>query len=335
MTDGEPREDAARALTEWARVRGVSLVKGEELAAPTSSGGDDDIAERVEKEIARAREAVAALDVDAAERALARAERLLRDHPELLQAAWLRAEVDRTWAARFLRIEPRDEARAQNAWQHAAALDGGRVAGVGEKDQGKKPTQETTVIIAGASGTGVRVFFDGEPRLTTRERGKTSIHVKAPSAEHQLVVYDGDVVLFASWITIADGVSSIEVSVARAGSCARASFGSVVRVDEQISAEGVTCPRWIAAIPGERPGSVLVARCERDTCGPLLEWRTDRGAAGPPQGHLRDTSWPGWATWTLVGVGAMTATVVTLVATGVLEARPVEQRFIAGGARVE
>jgi hypothetical protein len=34
-------------------------------------------------------------------------------------------------------------------------------------------------------------------------------------------------------------------------------------------------------------------------------------------------------------VGAATATVITLVATGVFESRPVEQRFVAGGARVE
>ena len=71
------------------------------------------IADRVEKELDRAREAIAALDADVAERALARAETLLREHPELPQAAWLRAEVHRSWAARWTRVEPRDDQRAQ------------------------------------------------------------------------------------------------------------------------------------------------------------------------------------------------------------------------------
>ena len=59
------------------------------------------------------------------------------------------------------------------------------------------------------------------------------------------------------------------------------------------------------------------------------------GDGGPPQSLGKRSTWPGWATWTVLGVGAATATAITLVATGVFESRPVEQRVVAGGARVE
>ena len=36
-----------------------------------------------------------------------------------------------------------------------------------------------------------------------------------------------------------------------------------------------------------------------------------------------------------VGVGAVAATTITLIATGVFESRPTESRFVAGGVRVE
>ncbi|MBN9165850.1 MAG: hypothetical protein J0I07_33175, partial [Myxococcales bacterium] len=99
---------------------------------------------------------------------------------------------------------------------------------------------------------------------------------------------------------------------------------------------GVACPRWLAAIPGQKRGSVLVARCERDTCGPLLEWRTERlPTYGPPQAHSTVAGWPSWATWTLVGIGAATAASMAIIATGVFETRPVEPRFVVGGARQE
>ena len=167
------------------------------------------------------------------------------------------------------------------------------------------------------------------------EGGKTLARVRAAAAEHHVVVQDGEQIALASWIAISEGAATVEIAVSRPSTCARSSFAAVAREGDQIRAEDVTCPRWVAAIAGERPGSVLVARCNREHCGPLLEWRTERGVYGSPQGIAEGKKWPAWATWTLVGTVALTATFVTLVATGVFETRPVEQRFIAGGARNE
>jgi hypothetical protein len=127
------------------------------------------------------------------------------------------------------------------------------------------------------------------------------------------------------------------VSIADGGACSRAQLAGVRRIDatSQVVATGVSCPRWIAASAGERRGSVMVASCERDRCGPLLEWRVERRVLPEAPQPPTQRRWPAWATWTLVGIGAATATSVALIASGVFEGRAVEQRFVVGGARQE
>ena len=110
-----------------------------------------------------------------------------------------------------------------------------------------------------------------------------------------------------------------------------------------MQAPGVTCDHWVAAVATERRGAVLVARCAGSACGPFVEWRSEGGFdIGPGEGpgtaarpSVPHGGWPGWATWTAVGVGVLAATTITLVATGVFESRPTEQRFVAGGVRIE
>jgi len=342
VSPSEGRDDATHALREWARARGVVLV-------PASSGGsralevDMSLAERIEKELDRAREAIAALDADPAERALARAEALLRDHPELPQAAFLRAEVHRRWATRFSRVEPRDEARAQAEWQEADALDGGRVAGVGETSFPPRRKTAATLAVSGAGKRRLVVRLDGlEITGAASAEGTTSFALDVPAAEHHVGVTLDDEQVFASWIAIADTAPdaprpTIPINVGDSGACSAKTFSRVAR-DESggIRAPSVSCDRWVAAIPSERRGAVLVARCERDGCGPLLEWRVESslGAGAPADIPIRH-AWPAWATWTMVGVGVVAVAVTTVVATGVLETRPVEQRFVSAGVKVE
>ena len=336
LDGGTGSEDAARALSEWARARGVTLAPLDDGATAPALAIDLAIGERVEKELERALESIAALDADGADRALARAEAVLRDHPELPNAAWLRAEVERTWARRFTRIEPRDETRAQAAWENAYALDNGRVAGVGETDHGPRKRAATTIVVRGARNVKLTVRLDGNELAGTSDAsGTVTFPIEVPPAEHQLVALADGQIVFASWVAIAPS-APIDIAISESGSCGRATFASVTRSENVVQAAGVTCPSWIAAVPSERPGTVLVARCARETCGPLLEWRVERyGPAGPPQMLGTTARWPSWATWTLLGIGAATATSVALVASGVFESRPIEPRFVGGGARVE
>ena len=343
-TPGDGHDDATRAVLEWARARGLRVRPAIESSRGGLENTDLTIADRVEKELDRAREATAALDADVAERALARAETLLREHPELPQAAWLRAEVHRSWAARWTRVEPRDDHRAQVAWQDADALDGGRAAGIGEVAFPLRPRIAATLAIQGVSSQRVVARLDGnELSASSSTAGTTTYTLDVAPTEHQIVVTVDGETLFASWVAIPDAPASppvITVRVSSESACAASSFGGV-SADGQggVRAAGVGCDHWIAAMPTERPGAVLIARCERAGCGPLLEWRVSGGldaTAGVAPPHARrGGAWPAWATWTALGVGAVAATTITLIATGVFESRPTEPRFVAGGVRVE
>jgi hypothetical protein len=99
----------------------------------------------------------------------------------------------------------------------------------------------------------------------------------------------------------------------------------------------VACDRWVAAAPTARRGAVLVARCSADNSGPYVEWRSEGGldVTGTRPITPHGGPWPAWATWTALGVGVVAATTITLIATGALESRPTEQRFVAGGVRIE
>ncbi len=340
----EGRDDASRAVADWARARGLKLAtSASESVTHPASRIDFSIADRVEKELDRAREAIAALDADVAERALARADALLRDHPELPQAAWLRAEVHRGWAARFTRVEPRDDIRAQLAWQDADALDGGRAPGIGEATFPPRARTPVTFTVLGAGSRAVVVRLDGVDLTGTASEGSVAYALDVVPTEHQLVVsVDGDVA-FTSWVSITGAAAGaprarIAVRVGDEGSCA--AIAGVTREGNAVRAPNVSCERWIAAVPTERRGAVLVARCERSTCGPFLEWRSEASfgaATAGPEGPVARPGggWPAWATWAAIGVGAAAATTITLIAAGVFEARPVEERFVAGGVRVQ
>lgn len=339
-----PREDAARAIGAWARARGLRVHGATGTTEQPSVPLDLTIADRVEKELDRAREGIAAADADAADRALARAESMLREHPELPQAAWLRAEVSRSWASRWTRIEPRDEQRAQAAWQDADALDGGRAAGIGEVAYPARARVALAVTVAGRGSRTIVTRLDGAPLAGSASAdGVVTYALEVSPAEHQLVVtLDGEPV-FASWVTVAPAspgapVPTVPIRVGDDGACSASSFAGVARDGAGgVRATGVTCDRWVAAVATERPGAVLVARCAGGACGPFVEWRSEGGFEGPgarPVAPHREP-WPAWATWTALGVGVVAATTITLIATGVLESRPTEQRFMAGGVRVE
>ena len=336
------RDDALRAISDWGRARGLKVLVAADGTAASAVKVDFAIADRVEKELDRAREAIAALDADVAERALARADAILREHPELPQAAWLRAEVHRSWAARWTRVDPRDDVRAQIAWQDADALDGGRAAGIGEVTFPSRTKVTATLTVEGGSRRAVVARLDGVELAAASTDGPLTYPIDVPPAEHHLVIsLDGETA-FAGWVAIAGASAGsprlpIPIRIGDDGACSAASFAGVTRDGNDVRAANVSCDHWVAAVPAERRGTVLVARCARSTCGPFLEWRSESSFGGGPERPLasRSGAWPAWATWTAVGVGAALATTITLVATGVFESRPTEPRFVAGGVRTE
>jgi hypothetical protein len=327
-----PGEEARRALEAWGRARGVRLAPPGEERAPLVAI-DWSAGERVEQEIARARDALAGLDFDAAERSLARADATLREHPELPQGAWLRAEVERGWSARWLRAgsadargpAPEDVERAKRAWQRGAALDGGREPGLGER--AFEPAAAVTATL--------RVEGDGAPRLD----GAAVLQglVQRGEGEHLLAVVrpDGGTV-WAGWVSLAQG-SVIRVAAEPAAACSRADLRRAHVERGAVLAPGVQCGRWVAAIPAS-PGAVDVALCEGETCGPLATWRASSPliapAPGPGQADSSRGGWPAWATWTVAGVGVAGAALAIVAAAGAFKPAPSETHFVNGGLQI-
>jgi len=313
------------ALEQWALARGVRLVLPADGSLPEIPV-DLAIGSRVEDELDRARDAIAAHETDAAERALARAEALLREHPELPQGAWLMAEVHRVWSARWQRLQPRDVARADAAWQRAAALDGGRVAGVGETAAPALPSARGRIELEGA-GPGAVLRIDG---IETAQG-----HVTRAAGEHQMTVTESSSVRYAAWVTFAEG-AVVRVHVPGPPACSTADLERA-RVDgAQIHAAGVHCSSWVAALPSGA-GALRIATCEKERCGPLVEWRvgTARLPSGPSTEEPRPGRWPAWATWTAFGAGIAVATTVALAATGAFDKQRSEARFVNGGVKIQ
>ena len=333
---GEPRsapsDEARRALEAWAKARGVELAPPREAAAPALAI-DWSAGERVERGLGRVRDALAGLDLDAAERELARAEGTLRDHPELPQAAWLRAEVARAWSARWLRSG--DEERAKRAWQRAAGLDGGREAGLGEKGFAPEATITATIRLRGDGGDALRL--DGAivpPGDVARTAGEHALAIVSPEGA----------TLWADWVSLAPG-SAVEVEAPAAPACSRADVGRArgEAKGERVDAAGVRCGAWVAALASGSGAVVRVATCAGGTCGPLVEWRAiasgpsgwTSGPVAPSTEPASRARWPAWATWTLAGVGVVGAAVGVAAAAGAFRSSPApETQFVNGGIQV-
>jgi len=312
------------ALDRWASAHDVSLRRPSD-ASPPRVAVDLAIADAVEQELVRAREAMGALDAEAVERALEAAESALRAHPELPQAAWLRAEVERAWSARFARVEPRDPDRAARAWARAAALDGGRAAGVGEPATAdhRDPPPPAALTIARLPD-GARAYVDGEPV-------DASLVARRPPGEHAVVVTEDGAVAWAAWVTLHDGGDAAPLPDLAPPACSRSDVSRAALRGGAIDAARVSCPAWIA-VREVRAGVIAIARCEGARCGTWVEWRSS--AETRPGGRRRpDPGWPSWATWTIVGAGAALAAGAIAVAAGAFDRAPRETRFVNGGLK--
>jgi len=322
-----PSTDARRALDEWAEARGFRLVAPRPSPLPIVAV-DATVAASVEDELDHARDALTALDAPATDHALANAEALLRDHPELPQAAWLRAEVLRARATRFRRLPPHDAARSTADWLDAASLDGGRVAGVGE-------VAPAAGLPAGPMGTVVveRAGDDDADHAVVRLDGVLvpGATLATVAGEHQLTVtYEGALVR-AAWVTVEAG-KTLRITPPEPAACSPHDLGRARLVDGRVVATGIRCRAWVFARESATSrGELSLATCEGAACGTPFIWSV--GPMGPvlPEARRATMRWPAWATWTLVGAGAAAVAGATLAATGVLRPTHAEPVFTTGG----
>jgi hypothetical protein len=323
MAPEPPDREQSRALSSWSNAHAIQVAPPSSEIAPALAT-DPAASEFVESMLERARDAIAARESGDAERAIASAESVLRAHPELPQAAWLMAEVERAKAARWRRLPPADVEAATSAWLRAEALDGGRVPGIGEESSSQHPSPATVVLELSSDQT--------QPWLDGRLVSSGSLAMRAgPHA--LLITWDGTPV-WSAWIEAPPGRSTMRVSIPEAPACSAGDVSSARVIGEAVEARRVQCPAWIAATGAAQPGSLRLAMCSADRCGPLLMWRPPAPWLwSPTVQHDRGIRWPTWATWSLVGAGAaIAAGVVILAAT---RSTPSETRFVNGGLKTQ
>jgi hypothetical protein len=327
-------------------LRSWSLAHGVELAPPRDEGPrglavDYHLAADVEALLDRAHDAIAARDADGTDSALSAAESALRAHPELPQAAWLMAEVERTRSTRWRRIAPVDAEAAERAWLRAEALDGGRTAGLAEEAAEGHAAAATVTVESVPDGAvawldGVSLTdVSGIPTLA----GPHVLAVTLASPRFRPGSGEaGDLpsggapgeVLLARWIDVPAGPSRVAVPVSGTMPCSSSDLARASLGGEGISAAGVRCEQWIAVTSSATPGAIRVARCGRGGCGPLLEWSPlPAWSWSPPPARPAD-GWPSWATWGIVGAGAAIVAGAIVVASGALQPASTETRFVIG-----
>jgi hypothetical protein len=323
---GAPSPAAERSLAAWAEARGVRL------SAPTASPAvaikpDLAIGDAVEDDLSRARDAITSQDAAAADAALARAEELLRAHPELPQASWLLAEVLREGAVRSRQLAPHDATRAALAWNRAASLDRGRAAGVGEVTG----DAATTSALATLSIAGLAADEAAKARVTVD--GVSTTTLASATGDHQVRVTIEGALVWAGWVRVAAGHDRAVVTLPRAAPCSQEDL-SRAGLRATPSASGVACGDWVHVDDDASDAGLGIARCSGDACGPVVRWKV--GPPGPvvPESRGHETRWPVWGTAAIVTAGVVVVAVATLAATGVFRPTHDQAVFTTGGLHV-
>ncbi len=322
MAPAPPDDAQARALTSYARAHGLSLSAPTDQV-PTPLGVDPRLAEDVERLLERARDAMAARDDEAFDRLLGAAESTLEAHPELAQAAWLRAELERTRATHFDRMVPADPARAAAAWAVAAALDGGRVPGVGEPAGRSQVAPPSTLTLPEALLLGATVRFDGQPTA--------SLVISTRAGKHAVVVEVDGAPTWASWIDAPPGTSALFIPAPELPACSQLDVRRARAAGDTVEAHGVRCPAWLAATATADDPAIHVATCAADHCGRWQSWQPPPLWTFEPRREAPPASWPGWASWGVAGAGALVATSIVIAVSGVLAPAPSTTEFVVGG----
>lgn len=336
------------ALASWSHAHGV-LLSGPRGDEPTPLAMDGSVAEGVEELLDRTREALSARDPEAVDLALASAESLLRAHPQLPQAAWLMAEVERGRAARFRRLQPIDDEAVCRASSRADALDGGRVGALGEESSSPPAASAPVAFNPGPGEPLTWLWVDGV-------RFPLNIIALRPGL-HAIVVMNAGAPVWADWVETGMANSIVRVAEGRPAPCSRADLARarviVGATALDIDASAVRCGRWVAALPARKPdspapnssgdtlgGAVLVAQCGAGGCGALIDWSAPTPATWGPlleREHAERPAggWPTWATSSVAVAAVVFAAGLAVLASGALHSAPGATRFVGGGLKTQ
>lgn len=167
-------------------------------------------------------------------------------------------------------------------------------------------------VTAGGLRHGDELYVDAR-RVTARL-------LLAPGEHHARVIRRGRAV-WAGWVHVAPGHSTLELPVAAPVACSRDDLaGTHLAGAHVVVPKGVRCRHWAVALPAAHGDGIRVATCHGSSCDPLLGWQRGFGRdfAGPAQAP-QHRGWPGWATYLLTGVGVAATTGFILWRTGAFD----------------
>src|ERR1019366_4752920 len=119
---------------------------------------------------------------------------------------------------------------------------------------------------------------------TRRGTTRSFVSVVTIAGPHVLVVTADGAPVWAGWLELAAGSSSIVIDAPTIVPCSLADLGHATvgggvgaiapaagTAVPSVNAGAVACPSWLAVAAGKEPGTVRVAQCEADVCGPFAD----------------------------------------------------------------
>ena len=310
------------SIGEWAATRGFRPIPPPTVERVSY---DASIAQELERLLEEARTAT-----PGAARAFERVERLLTAHPELPQAAWLRAERYALEAQSRLRDGNVDSgARSEDLAVSARKLEGARAPSFGAA---------ATALPLTPSGTGTQglslaslrpsdqAFVDGVPAAEG---------AFVEPGEHHVQVLRAGVLVWAGWIDPGSPpqLRFLDPSVP----CSDLDLlGIEARPDAPKTPAGIACPSWAVARPSSG-GGIDITLCQGSHCS-AWEHLGGQNAALPlvpssPSHAVRDVdeSLPAWIGWGALATGAAVATGLILWQAGAFDTPKPATEFVFTG----
>jgi hypothetical protein len=252
-------------------------------AAPfRSSAYAPDAVAQVESSLEEAHHATAALEPSRALAALEQADRLVREHPELPQSAWLMAEILESSADLESTTEGGTEAE-QALRKRALILEGRRAAPFSDRTTPLDTEPEATRPVS----------VDGlEPDDSLEWDGlQSGALLTTTSGEHHARVTRNGRLLWAGWAELTASESQLRLPVPETVACSPDDIGQGALVDGRaLPARHARCDSYVLA-RARASGGIEAALCERTSCGKVLIW--DRSGVQPATtGAGKKRVWP-------------------------------------------
>jgi hypothetical protein len=287
-------------LEGFAQTRLLRLEAPRENAAAFRQGAvyAPDVVAQIEVLLEEARNATASLEQSRALSALEHAERLLRDHPELPQAAWLMAE-QLELTAEVESTAPDGASSSVVLRKRAAVLEGPRATPFSDHAPSAEPEAPAPhALSAEGPEPSDRLEWDGV---------RTGLELSTTAGEHHVRVSRNNRLLWAGWVTVGDNEPSVHLPVPETPACSGDDIGAGhFEGGRAIAAAHARCVSYVLA-RARAGGGIDAALCERDACGKIVIFQaTPPGTAVATAEH----GWPRWATYGAIAAGVVSTGIV-------------------------